>query len=111
MATRIAATVDVSPPAADGQRYALVDGRTVETSPSNALHETFVPGLSHGTLAVLGIDPSHRSGVRWRADGARQCTGAEEVDFDPAPPGFRGTASDLFVPSREDETGTPTNVE
>lgn len=83
-------------------------------SPSDsakALHEKVAQWLSHGTLCVLVIYPSTQSVVLWREGGARQFTGEEEVDLAPALPGFRCKASDLFVPSLEDETGRSANVE
>jgi Uma2 family endonuclease len=74
-------------------------------SPSNtaeAVQKKVEEWLAYGTLAVLVMYPPMRSVVLWRASGAVSQHGDDEVNLDPAIPGFRCKTSDLFPPSIED---------
>jgi Uma2 family endonuclease len=74
-------------------------------SPSNsadAVEQKVQEWLAHGTLAVLVMYPASRSIVLWRANGAVRLRGDDELDLDPAVPGFRCKVSDLFPPTLEE---------
>ena len=58
--------------------------------------------LEYGTLAILLMYPAMRSVVFWRASGAMSLHGDDDVNLDPAIPGFRCKTSELFPPSIED---------
>jgi len=52
--------------------------------------------LEHGTLAVLAVYPDERRLALCRRSGVLTPRGDDQVDLDPALPGFRCRASDLF---------------
>jgi len=79
-------------------------------SPSNtadAIQQKVEDWLAHGTLAVLVMYPAKRNVVLWRANGAIIRRGDEELDLDPAIPGFRCKTSELFPPSLEEMATAP----
>jgi len=79
-------------------------------SPSNSadsVEQKVQEWLARGTLAVLVMYPSGRSVVLWRENGAVRLRGDDELDLDPAVPGFTGKVSDLFPPSLDDLASEP----
>jgi len=63
---------------------------------ANEIQQKIDQWLTHGTLAVLAVYPEQRSVVLWRENGAVILRGDDELNLDPAMPGFRCKVSDLF---------------
>jgi Uma2 family endonuclease len=94
----------------DGAFHGAPDLAVEIVSPSNlanALQQKVADWLAHGTLAVLVMYPARHNVVLWRANGAIILRGDDEVDLDPAIPGFRCKTSELFPPSLEEMATAP----
>lgn len=59
--------------------------------------------LAYETGAVLLMYPATKRVILWRGDGAHRFSRDDELDLDPALPGFRCKVSELFPPPLEDE--------
>ena len=55
--------------------------------------------LEHGTLAVLVVYPVNHGVALWTSRGGATLHGDDDVDLDPAVPGFRCRVNDLFPPA------------
>jgi Uma2 family endonuclease len=79
-------------------------------SPSDSLkdlEEKAEQWLAYGARAVLVMHPNSRSVVLRTGEGARHLSGDDQLDLDPALPGFRCTVSDLSPPPLGDEPTQP----
>jgi Uma2 family endonuclease len=63
--------------------------------------------LAYGTLAVLVMFPDEERVVLWNASGAVSLRCEDELNLDPALPGFRCQVRELFPPSLEDAESEP----
>lgn len=78
-------------------------------SPSDSakdLEQKVETGLAYGTLAVLLMYPGVQTVVLWRGGSGVRLRGDDELDLDPALPGFHCLVRDLFPPPL-DEPGSP----